>query len=490
MKAIFNYILLASCIILLGSCEKQLATEPRQSISADIALTSATGVNALLNAVYVNGRGQATNGVIYPEVLADNLINTTNNNNTFRNQELNNTGFGTGAWATNYTAINYCNLIIDAVNSATIGDITPERATQYKAEATFFRAWNYLQLALSYGYIPGKEVLGFNLGVPLILAPTRSVSDVVYPARATNAEVWAQIKTDLVEAAAQLTNTARTEKAYVSKAAAQALLSRVYLFTDDWTSTISSATETLAATSINGRPTRVETTGAGLVAHWRTYKDKSESIFEWSFVATDNLTTASLQSWFTIFPKPVNNTCNGNPTRASFADLFIPTTLLSRYAATDIRRTQLIEGPYCKLGQTNLYFTNKFSGTGGSFGLDNISMIRTSEVLLNRAEAYARTNQLSEALTDVNVIRVRAGLPALAALSQADLITAILEERRLELAFEGFRWHDLNRLQAEVTKAPGGVASGVVTYTDFRRLTNIPTDQIDVNKNLVQNPGY
>jgi starch-binding outer membrane protein, SusD/RagB family len=477
---------------LFSSCNKAIQTEPVQSISADIALTSTTGVNSLINSIYSSYRGLAVSGVLWPELLADNLINTINNNNTYRNQELNNQGFGTGNWATNYGIINRTNLVIDAVDANLITDVTEAKAKQFKGEALFLRAWSYFMLATSYSYLPGKEINGFTAGVPLILTPTKSVGDVTFPARATNAEVYTQIKADLVEAINLLDNTARAEKAYASKAAAQALLSRVHLYLDEWASAITVSGQVLATTNVNSKATRVEPTGAGLVQSWRTHKDKTESIMEITYTTAENPGTASLQSWLTIFPKPVNATCTGNATRASFADLTIPTTLLNLYPATDVRKTTLIEGPYCKLGQSNLYFSNKFSGTGGAFGLDNVTIFRTSEVLLNRAEAYARTNQLDLAIDDVNVIRVRAGNPALVkgSLTQQALVDAILVERRLELAFEGHRWYDLLRNKQDITKAPGGVASGIVGYNDYRILSSIPAADIDVNKSLTQNPGY
>jgi starch-binding outer membrane protein, SusD/RagB family len=493
MKKIGIYsFIAATAMTALVACNKTIQTEPRQSISSEIALTSTTGVNALLNSVYALNRGTVVSGVIFPEVLADNLINTTNNNNTYRNQELNNQGTGTGQWATHYNIINRSNLIIEAVDNNIITDITEAKGKMFKGEALFFRAWAYFGLITAYSYQPGKEVNGWAQGVPLLLKGTRAVGDVTYPARATNAEVYTQIRKDFTDAIALLDNTSRAEKGYISKAAAEALLSRVNLYTDQWNAVITNATNVLATATIHGKATRVETTGTGLVASWRTFKDKSESIFDIVFATNENLGTASLQAWFTIFPKPINSTCTGNPTRSSFADLFIPTSLLDLYAANDIRKTQLIEGPYCKLGQNNLYYSNKFSGTGGTFGLDNVTIIRTSEVLLNRAEAYARTNQLDKAITDVNVIRTRAGLTALdyTTMTQAQVITEVLLQRRLELAFEGHRWYDLIRLQQTVTKGAGSLASGPVNYDDNRILTPIPTAEIDNNKNLVQNPGY
>ncbi len=493
MRVFKKYILftVASAIFFTG-CDKTIETEPVQSISAEIALTSTTGVSALLNSVYSSYRGIATVGVLYPELLADNLINTINNNNTYRNQELNNHGFGTGQWNTNYGIINRSNLIIDAINTGIVADITEANAKLYNGEALFLRAWAYFNLITAYGYIPGKEINGWTEGVPLILTPTKSVQDVTYPSRSTNAQVYTQIKKDLTDAIVLLTNTSRSEKAYISKAAAQALLSRVHLYLDEWDGVITTATEVLNTATVNGKITRVETTGTGLVSHWRTHKDKSESIFELTFASNENPGTGSLQSWLTIYPAPVNATCTGNPTRASFADLHIPTSLLDLYDVADVRRVTLIEGPYCKLGQSGLFFSNKYSGTGGTFGLDNITIFRTSEILLNRAEAYARDNQLDKAAADVNIIRIRAGLIPLdeTVLSQQELIDAILLERRLELAFEGHRWYDLIRLKQDVVKAAGSLASGNVAYSDYRILSSVPTAEIDINDNLKQNPGY
>jgi len=493
MKIINKYIILATLTTsTLAACNKAIQTEPVQSISADIALTSSTGVNSLLNAVYASWRGLGTNNVLFPDILSDNLINAINNNNTYRNQELNNQGFGTGQWTSNYSIINRTNLIIDAVDKAIIKDVTAEKAKLYKGEALFIRAWSYFSLVTSYSYLPGKEVDNWKLGVPLILTPTKSVGDVTYPTRGTNTDVYTQIKKDLTEAIQLLDNTSRAEKSYASRAAAEALLSRVYLYLDEWQNVITAATNVLNTATVNGKATKVETTGAGIVSSWRTFKDKSESIFELAFATNENLGTGSLQSWLTVYPKPVNTTCTGNPTRSSFADLFIPTSLLNLYNANDIRKTTLIEGPYCKLGQSNLYFTNKYSGTGGTFGLDNITVLRTSEILLNRAEAYARANQLGKAADDVNIIRVRSGLTALdgTVLTQQQLIDAILLERRLELAFEGHRWYDLIRLKQDINKAAGSLASGAIAYTDYRILSAVPTTEIDINTSLKQNPGY
>jgi hypothetical protein len=104
-------------------------------------------------------------------------------------------------------------------------------------------------------------------------------------------------------------------------------------------------------------------------------------------------------------------------------------------------------------------------------------------VLLIKSEAEARQGKLVEADSGVNLVRARAGLPALdlVALGQAAAIDSILQERRLELAYEGDRWPDLVRTGRAVT---------VLAIPAFQTRYPSPLNEIDVAPGLVQNPGY
>jgi hypothetical protein len=111
--------------------------------------------------------------------------------------------------------------------------------------------------------------------------------------------------------------------------------------------------------------------------------------------------------------------------------------------------------------------------------VDNVIMMRLSEVYLTRAESRAMLNNLTGALADLNVIRVRAGLTPSIAATQAALLTAIRKERRLELAHEGQRFFDLRRYNE----------TGI-TQT-FRNLFPLPQSEIINSAGTVaQNPGY
>ena len=115
-----------------------------------------------------------------------------------------------------------------------------------------------------------------------------------------------------------------------------------------------------------------------------------------------------------------------------------------------------------------------------------------------KAEAYVDQGNLAEAASLVNRIRARVNLPNLSSSissSKSSLADAVLNERRLELAFEGQRWFDLVRtgnvfevLNTLNLRDPGRLPMDPVT--DNTVLLPLPQSQIDINPNMVQNPGY
>jgi hypothetical protein len=152
--------------------------------------------------------------------------------------------------------------------------------------------------------------------------------------------------------------------------------------------------------------------------------------------------------------------------------------------AADVRKS-LYQTGILRSGVTATECT-KFLGKTGTLYMDNVPVIRSSELYLIRAEANARGGlDEAKAREDVNKIRVRAGLTEVdATLSGTALVNEILLQRRIELAFEGQRWFDLKRLGRDVVKTT------TIAYTDARILAPIPNSEILVNPNLVQNAGY
>ena len=130
--------------------------------------------------------------------------------------------------------------------------------------------------------------------------------------------------------------------------------------------------------------------------------------------------------------------------------------------------------------------------------------MRLGDIVLLKAEAQNENGNLGGATATVNLIRSRVGLPAISATSKEDLRAKILDERRLELAFEGQRWDDLvragvivstmNNLKEVKYTCADNVPSAPIAInynmTNNKILCPIPQQERDANSNLTQNPGY
>ena len=163
------------------------------------------------------------------------------------------------------------------------------------------------------------------------------------------------------------------------------------------------------------------------------------------------------------------NTFYGSSDEGGRGDIEVTENFLSQFSAGDER--------------ANLFYddggsirTVKFINQYG-----NIQVLRLAEMYLTRAEANFRAGTAVGAtpLTDVNLIRARAGAAALTA-AQVTLAN-ILKERRLELAFEGTYIHDLKRTKSSV---------GTFPFDSPKLIFPVPLREITTNPALVQNTGY
>ena len=139
-------------------------------------------------------------------------------------------------------------------------------------------------------------------------------------------------------------------------------------------------------------------------------------------------------------------------------------------------------------GSNKVWWNTKFNSWQGSFGQDNVPLIRISEMYLIRAEASVKLSapNYTQSRSDINILRAARGLSPTTA-NDGTLAAAVQKERRLELCFEGHRFFDLKRLGLDITKEAPSVT---LPYTDFKVVAGIPQTEMDVNKNLVNNPGY
>jgi tetratricopeptide (TPR) repeat protein len=508
MKNIFLKLsLIALVVTSFSACRDALVIDPRQSIDAATALNTKDGINAAVVSVYSRFKSVRLYGrdlIAIPEALADNGFATNKSgrllpeaNNVFRAH------FTGTHWSACYNGINQANLILEAIPTSTAPGVTAADKASWTAQLQFLRALYYFDLVKVYSYMPGATVPAQDKGgIPIVLKGISTSDGAIelLPSRAPIADVYARVVADLIAAEAVLTNPGLGAN-FANKAAAQALLSRVYLYMKDYAKAKEWADKCITLVG----PSRLSNAG-GYVAQWRNATHQ-ETLFQFALAsnAENNGVNESLQTSFTTLTAPggallatggfgdlvptislmnaLGITLTGGNTTTNFG---LNASIASR--SSDVRNL-LYEPGTTGRGNSKVECT-KYIGKNGFINLDNLPVIRIAEVYLTRAEAMTTPGSPvfneTAALADLNTIATNRGLTAFT-LSGSALYEEILNQRRLELAFEGHRFFDLKRLGRDLVKAPHYLT---VAFTDIRILAPLPTSEIDGNKNMVQNAGY
>jgi len=458
---------------LFSSCNKILDVIPKQSVDSEDALETPEAIQAALYSVYAYLRQTSQYGrdlIAIPELLADNT-NHTNNPTTLNAQFRNQPGAHLGIWSSSYSAINEINNILLVLENPP-EDVTTEFKENIAGQAHFLRGLYYHNLSKIYGYDPKASIEEVNYGsVPLVLDPVLRIEQIVYPSRASVEAIYELIYDDLETAYNLLLGKASNgsdPEYYASAAAAAALFSRVALYNEDYDRVIAEAEAALelSASKFMSKDS--------YIAGWRRMK-LPESIFEVVFHLGDYVdpVNESLRATFTSRLELTESDFS------SRGNVVVSPDLYARYTSADIRRELFING--VGRNASRIEITKYLSRS--AINHDNVPVIRVSEVYLNRAEAYAKSEIYDLARQDLNRIRERAGLtPVLETLTGQPLIDEILLQRRLELAFEGHRFFDLKRQGMDITKA-----SGNVRFDEPRILAPLPFSEVQRNTNLKQN---
>lgn len=468
----YSKVILVALALFFGSCDSLLEIEPRQSVDSSNALKTPEGITSNVANIY----GYLKNVLLYgrdfvatSEALADNARIINRAGGRYQNQGSNAPFSHFGNWALAYAGINEINLVLKALPTA---NVTDAFRSSVEGEVKALRALFYFDLMRAYSYEPNMAPsVEVNKGaVPLELSGVLSEEQIVLKARATQADVYAQIYADLTDATAKAPDSGGPY--FMTKAAAHALFAKVALYNRDW---VKAEQEATAALAIKG----TLTSNANYVAAWRTATHE-ESIFEVLFKnASESIgVNESVQSAFST-RVALNST-----TLAGWGAVVPTASYLALFPAGDVRRN-LYELGLTRSSSTVIECT-KFMGKTGTIYMDNIPVIRVSEVYLIRAEARAQQGTKdAEAEDDLNLIETRAGITASSGLTGTALLDAIYLQRRLELGFEGDRWFDVKRRGEGFVKSTGNVP-----YDDYRVLAPLPVREIQSNILLVQNPNY
>jgi len=463
-----KYIIAISALAFsLSSCENKLALTPEQDLTEETIFSSPSTARSAVLGIYSTAQTLEFYGAM-PQMIEEYMGDNVEFVGSFPTlQELRDfTTVSTnanvsGIWQVHYQVITRANKVIANVGS--VSGLSDAEKNQFVGEAKFLRALAYLQLVNMYAQ-PFQVSTGTNLGVPLVIDDfTGTLS---FPARATVNQVHDQIKKDLTEAAAALPASYATgvdTRGRATKGAANALLSRLYLYREEWANTI-----TAARAAITGPYTRA--------TDYSFYdKNTAEDVFTIQNSATDNGRTGS-GGWASFYtPAPL-----GGRGDAPFS-----ANLMAAYSAEPLDKRYLLKRTGTAADALSRTFTSKFPDAVNN--ADNSPVIRITEVYLNLAEALAQANALpnAEAIDILNWFRNRAGLGIIVPVTKAALIDAILLERRKELAFEGFRRMDMLRYKQNL-RANNPLAA----YGGQKTILPIPQRELDNNKSLQPNPGF
>lgn len=439
-------IIFALILTLITGCDDNLDTQPTDTLTPEQLLQDPLNLDKTLLGAYWGA--ELLEGIFQSmtELLANEgdlaYRGFSPSYFEFDRKTVTNSNFFTGLfWFDTYGSINLCNIVL---NNLALEEDTAIRA-RLEGEAKFLRGLQYFEMVRFYA-LP-FEAGGSNnqLGLPLVYDGVSSLSEVTYPSRNTVGEVYAQIIADLQDAYDLLPddNGFRADRY-----AARALLARVYLQQGNFSEARDAAHDVLVNSGHVLAP--------DLASAFNNESDGVEDIFAMQ------ITTQSGQNVFNAFWATIE--FGGNlPTGA----VTVEAPFFELFNGKDDRAEFFYEG----IGTT---VTSKWQGQ-----FANVPLIRVAEMHLIRAECNFREGtSLGLAPEDeINALRARSNADPLIGVTLED----ILEERKRELAFEGHRLHDAKRLLEDIDGIP---------YNADKLVMPLPPDEIDVNPNLEQNPGY
>jgi starch-binding outer membrane protein, SusD/RagB family len=484
-EGVRKYVVLSLVLVAMGTqgCKKFVQVDPPSTelVTASVFSNDNTATSAVTT-IYTQMFNNSESFTIAQSLgrLADELTNYSEV--SMEVQFYTNAMLATnnnGEWINAYYYIYQANAVIAALqnNSA----ITPAIAQQLTGEAKFIRAFWHFYLTNEYGNVPVVTTTNYSVNATL--------------ARTPQALVYSQIIQDLKDAASLLnanyvdaSDTAiTTERTRPTKAAAQALLARAYLYMQpqpNYDSAEYYSSLVINNSNLYSLDSILSPTNSTYPPNAPFLMNSTEAIWQLYTLSSAGDNTNDAQNFI----------LEGEPSTGTINSTTISPQLLSSFEPGDLRRANWIDS----VPGTAFYYPYKYQAFNTANVTEYTMVLRLAEQYLIRAESEANLGDMADAATDLNTIRARAGLSASQVLTassnlqQAD--SAILHERRLELFTEwGNRWFDLIRMDSvnAVLGAPGNVCQlkgGV--WSSNSALFPIPESEISKDPNLTQNEGY
>lgn len=506
VRIVLHTLLVGLIATSISSCRKTYA--PSTSIDETSALTNAGDIETATIGTYAifKDPGYVRLGHFLMEYPSDEIAQGQNSSDdltrAYRYTHLTTSPHPASFWVQAYKAASAANRIIGVVD-----DNASPGLRQLKGENYFIRAMMHFNLVRIFGR-PYTQGAGNNPGVP-ILSEKLTETEKLSVARSSVKDVYDFVIADLLKASELM--SIKKPNTFASKEVAWALLSRVYLYKEDNAKAIEYANlvigNSVPGTAATGRYSLVASSAYS--SYFKSAPEgNTETIFAIRHMKTEDRDRAAIGSMY------FSGDASGAPQQQGFSgwaenyasEKFY--NFVSKNPA-DVRNSFIT--PYKVNGvlqynskltpPTPMYYINKYSYQENQVNLSSPVYLRLAEMYLNRAEANAKLGNNQAALDDVNFIRKRAGLSgsdlhtlASVAASGKSVLDIVLEERWLELSFEGHRHYDLFRNNRPVVRDyPGSqVINGVVTQiiepNDNRVVFFIPQDEINKNPKLTQNP--
>jgi hypothetical protein len=525
MKKIYGLLILS--LSLFVSCDNELEPFTPGSLTEEVAITKSSDLTRLMS----SGMNIMTNRAeyVFSSVFTDEAAMGFNNGGQGIRQEYvfliqANDASATQIWTSCYGAIARYNRVIEFSSS-----IVPTSAAdtqlinRTKAEALVLRAVCYIKI-ISY-FSPNPKDDSALAGV----LANRIISTSETPQRSTNGEFYTSIHADLDAAIAIYnTNTApvyTNKTVYASKTLAQAMKARAYALKGDYTNALTNANLVINTSGIT-----LATTATEYAAVFHTHNEtvNKEVIFRLKRTPVQNNQSGLVSNkdpnngnlhngWASV-----TNRRNGSP----FYE--VSRALYNKFAATpgDNRlsvnvfttgtatTSSLIDPNYATsadVKNTDILVLHKHGGQSALTSANGFNpdfmVCRLSEMYFIRAEAKVAAGDLTGAAADLKVIldaRFLTPQPAPVFASAQAAWKGILDERRKELSFEGFRFIDLKRLGtlagASLDRDPADYASASwnipganptnLPLTSFKWALPIPQTELNANAGIQQNTGY
>lgn len=462
---------------MLASCSKTIDKDPTHTIDGDDFFNNVDEYDYALTGAYQRLKanslyGGVNGGSIFlaaPDVAADNFYNGPDNlgnlNSVNRWNYTADNGSVAGAWNAAYGVIQQANLSVRGIDRFTDSD--PLKVNRIEGQARALRAFMHFELLRWWA----REYDRNSTERGIAYVDKYDIEQM--PARLTVKASYDRIEADLKTARVMLSNTDRaiqsptstagTNRAYIDRLVVDAMLARMYLYANELDSAIKYSTIV-----INARPLASQ---AEFPLIW---EDASTAEVIWSI---------KYQTGEPALGREIYQVSGDKLSWAPVNDL------LGLYSINDIRTFVY----WADLGSGRIVlnkYSAKTTAAGNPDGVVDFKILRTAEMYLIRAEAYARKVGMGvQALADLNTLRAARDAATGAETGNA-LLTAIQVERRRELVAEGHRFFDIKRTTRSISRTQNCSSFCTLAPTNRAWAFPVPQGEILANPNMEQNTGY